>query len=213
MKKSIVIKDVFAASVRKTFGAKASAGFTLVELLTVMVVIVVLAGLVVSGATYAQKKSAMERARAEIQAMSVALESYKIDNGDYPRTDSKGDAVTDALDAQKAPKLDDYKAASLVLYTALSGDADLNGQGGDVDKTTGEKNKVYFEFNPNMLNPKPVSGSKTTNPVAFLSDPFGNPYGYSTANSVNSGAGYNPTFDLWSTAGDANSSKNWVKNW
>ena len=39
--------------------------------------------------------------------------------------------------------------------------------------------------------------------VTAIADPFGNSYGYSTANQADPGTakGYNPTFDLWSTAG------------
>ena len=37
--------------------------------------------------------------------------------------------------------------------------------------------------------------------MEFIRDPFGNSYGYSTANQADPANGYNPTFDLWSTAG------------
>lgn len=58
--------------------------FTLVELLTVMAIISILAALVLSSAGYIQKKSARSRAEAEITALAAALENYKADNGDYP---------------------------------------------------------------------------------------------------------------------------------
>ena len=38
--------------------------------------------------------------------------------------------------------------------------------------------------------------------VTAIRDPFGNSYGYSTAKArTPNHRGYNPTFDLWSTAG------------
>jgi prepilin-type N-terminal cleavage/methylation domain-containing protein len=198
--------------------AKSSAGFTLMELLTVMTITVVLAGLVISGASYAQKRSSMERAKAEIQAISTALESYKIDNGDYPRSTN-----TDSLNPQTSfdPTSSAYRTAALELYVALSGDSNKDGQAGDIDTVTSEKTKAYFEFRPNMLFPKPVVGSYTANSVQYLADPFKNAYGYSTANSVDPTKGYNPTFDLWSTAGETgakdsqnrDNNKKWVKNW
>jgi general secretion pathway protein G len=64
------------------------AGFTLVELLTVLIIIVILAGLVVGAAKYALTKGATSRAQAEIAAMELALEHYKSDNGVYPTTPS-----------------------------------------------------------------------------------------------------------------------------
>src|SRR2546428_11547625 len=83
--------------------------FTLVELLTVIVIIMVLAGLVIYGAAYANRKSALARAQNEIKAMEAACESYKADNGTYPR-DS---ATTDKLDARKSGKPTDYVASRL----------------------------------------------------------------------------------------------------
>ena len=45
-----------------------------------------------------------------------------------------------------------------------------------------------------------------TQPVQYIQDPFGNSYGYSTVQSgdAQTTLGYNPTFDLWSTAGLSN---------
>ncbi|HEX8678402.1 MAG TPA: hypothetical protein VF683_00455, partial [Chthoniobacterales bacterium] len=54
------------------------------------------------------------------------------------------------------------------------------------------------------------------NPVTAIRDPFGNPYGYSTAKAANpaGSVGYNPTFDLWSTGGeDGANPLQWIKNW
>ena len=63
-------------------------GFTLIELLVVMAIIAILAGLILQTAGYIQRKSATARAEAEIAALSAALESYKTDTGDYPRSAS-----------------------------------------------------------------------------------------------------------------------------
>src|SRR3989442_15791293 len=71
------------------------AAFTLVELLVVITIIVILAGLVLATVGYVQKKGARSRAEAEIAAISAALESYKADNGIYPRSSD-----TDGLDAR-----------------------------------------------------------------------------------------------------------------
>jgi type II secretory pathway pseudopilin PulG len=58
--------------------------FTLVELLTVILIIMILASLTLAAANSVMGQAARSRARSEIQALSTALESYKTDNGIYP---------------------------------------------------------------------------------------------------------------------------------
>jgi prepilin-type N-terminal cleavage/methylation domain-containing protein len=172
------------------------AAFTLIELLIVMAIILVLAGLVLATSGYVQKKGKRSRAEAEIAAMSAALENYKADNGIYPR-----DGVTDGLDVTTTT-LSNYDAPSLKLYEYLSGDSDHN---------RAAETKTYFPFKPNQLSPV-----DQTQAVTSIRDPFGNPYGYSTMKASDSTKnGFNPTFDLWSIADGApgNDQRKWVKNW
>ena len=61
------------------------AAFTLIELIVVVGIITILAGLLLSTADYARKKGACARAETEIAAISAACENYKADNGIYPR--------------------------------------------------------------------------------------------------------------------------------
>src|SRR5258705_969383 len=65
-------------------GKRYNAAFTLIELIVVVGIITILAGLVLSTAGYARKKGARARAETEIAAMSAALENYKADNAVYP---------------------------------------------------------------------------------------------------------------------------------
>src|SRR6266550_5334651 len=58
--------------------------FTLLEVLVVITIMIILAGLVLSTFGYMQKKGARARAETEIAAISAACESYKADNGVYP---------------------------------------------------------------------------------------------------------------------------------
>jgi general secretion pathway protein G len=62
-------------------------GFTLLELLVVMVIIGLLAGYV--GPKYFEQigKSETKTARAQIDALSKALDQYRIDVGQYPSTE------------------------------------------------------------------------------------------------------------------------------
>src|SRR5215472_8583955 len=94
--------------------------FTLIELVLVVGIITVLAGLVLSTVGYARKKAALARAQTEIAALSAACENYKADNGTYPRDANS----TDILDARTSgnPSSPSYNLASLYLYTQLSGD-------------------------------------------------------------------------------------------
>jgi type II secretory pathway pseudopilin PulG len=163
-----------------------------VELLVVMTIILVLAGLILATAGYVQNKGARSRAEAEIAALSAALENYRADNGIYPR-----DARTDAL-KPRDPDAAAYGPASIHLYDQLAGATD-----GSRTPTA----KSYFVFKPNQLSP-----TDQTQNVAFIRDPFGNSYGYSTACQLSPAEGYNPMFDLWSTAGNADQAR-WIKNW
>jgi type II secretory pathway pseudopilin PulG len=181
-----------------------TSAFTLIELIVVIAIIIVLAGLILSTVGYVQKKGARSRAETEIAAMSAACESYKADNGVYPR-DNATNGYTDSLDARTSGNPANYQSASLYLYTQLSAT--------NPDGSTIAGARSYFSFKPNMLSPR------QSLPITAIVDPFGNSYGYSTANQAAPANGYNPTFDLWSTAGltttppTATVTAQWIKNW
>jgi type II secretory pathway pseudopilin PulG len=197
----------------------AAGAFTVIELIVVVTIIFILAGLVLSTAGYARKKGARARAETEIAAMSAACESYKADNGIYPRNND-----TDNLNARTdgnpsstpcpSPCPDPsartaYSQTTLYLYNALFG-----ATAGGRTPNTGARS--YFVFKPNMLFP-----ADQTQNVQYIQDPFGNSYGYSTIQAATSDTtrGYNPTFDLWSTASlrttppTAADQNQWIKNW
>jgi type II secretory pathway pseudopilin PulG len=187
------------------------AAFTILELLIVIAIIIILAGLILATSGYVQKKGARSRTEAEIAAISAALENYKADSGIYPR-----DTSTDNINARQDGSAGlTYQSASKFLYGALSGDNENFNY--KIDTPAEQQNKTYFTFKPQML-----FGSKDSNgnliSVTYLRDPFGNSYGYSTAYQANSSTGYNPTFDLWSTGGKTDNSNppnqvEWIKNW
>ncbi len=97
------------------------AGFTLLELLVVIAVIVILAALTLRIAGYAIRHAALARAKTEIESLTAALESYKAEHGDYP---------VGSITAGSTASGD-----SLLLYTNLS-------------PATG---KVYFPFDKHMI--------------------------------------------------------------
>ena len=218
-------------------------GFTLLELMTVLLVISVLTAMVVGVAGMVQTKAAKARAKTEIAMLSLAADNYKNDNGGYPRTDE-----TDKLDPRKdfSPTSKKYEEASLALYRELTGD-----KGPDRDKPDGipdADTPVYLkEFDLRIVKrSQNTQGGSNKTEVKYFQDPFGFPYGYSTAAAKqeqeysstlrktgtaerkreDEAEGFNTvTFDLWSTAGSnsttapsagkdaSNEQAKWIKNW
>jgi len=155
------------------------AGFTLIEMLATLLIIVLLAGLIIGTAKYASTKAATSRAQSEIAAMELALEQYKNDNGVYPAAGAGAPRVTSGNNGY--PGSAEW-SNSAVLYTALA---------------TGPK--VYYTFRPDQI--RLVPSTTFTNVI----DPFGNPYNYynyPTNLAVSADplhfANNTSTFDLWS---------------
>src|SRR5207253_11314699 len=131
--------------------------------------------------------------------------------------------TTDALVASSSGDPTIYQSASLYLYKQLSGDTNAN-----LQPPAGAKSYFTFKSIPPSTDGTSNSGmlsitrSGSTYTVNYIRDPFGNSYGYSTAQAANPGGstGYNPTFDLWSTSGLTTNPGNpdtitpqWIKNW
>lgn len=66
---------------------RVGAGFTLLELLVVMVIIGLLAGIVAPQYFEQVGKSNTKVARAQIEALGQALDQYRLDVGQYPSTE------------------------------------------------------------------------------------------------------------------------------
>ena len=69
-------------------GRREGAAFTLIELLVVIAIIAILAGLTLSTLGYVNRKGAESRAKAEVAALSVAIDSYRLDFGTYPASNN-----------------------------------------------------------------------------------------------------------------------------
>jgi prepilin-type N-terminal cleavage/methylation domain-containing protein len=79
-------------------GRRRSTGFTLVELLVVLSIIVLLAG-IVSGAALTFRRIMQNKAAAwDIKTFSIALAAYKLDFGRYPPDDFIPDTASTAWD-------------------------------------------------------------------------------------------------------------------
>ena len=184
--------------------------FTIIEVLTVMTLILILAGIVIGTYGYVNNRGARARAEGEIAALGAACENYKLDWGDYPHGPTSGGA-TDTLDAVQRFNPDDYKAASKRLHECLSKGY---GPAEPPINPVGESRKNFFSFRPAMLGGTRDASGIVTN-VDFIRDPWGNAYGYSTIRQAGGPGGFNPTFDLWSTAGNRtnDAQAKWVRNW
>jgi|ERR1043166_4088029 type II secretory pathway pseudopilin PulG len=123
---------------------KARRAFTIIELIVVIALIIMLAGLILSTVGYVQNKGARSRAEAEIAAMSAALENYKADNGAYPTDSTK----TEMLDPAASINPTNYAAASLYLYEELTGDTNADRQ-----ISGNETGRNYFSFKPKSVKP------------------------------------------------------------
>jgi len=124
------------------------AAFTLVELLAVITIIGILAGLTLGAAGAVRRHGANSTAKAEVAALQAACERYFADNSTYPIGTANPTTVT-------AP------AGATNLFANLLGSATL---------TATPTSKRYLE-------PKPAMVFTNTSPNYFI-DPWGTAYGY-----------------------------------
>lgn len=70
---------------RKNKRRRSSAGFTLIEILLVVVIIGVLAALGVPKLTGHMERARVNAAKSDISAISSAISMYELDNGKFPK--------------------------------------------------------------------------------------------------------------------------------
>ncbi|HPA46471.1 MAG TPA: prepilin-type N-terminal cleavage/methylation domain-containing protein, partial [bacterium] len=66
------------------------AAFTLIELLIVVAIIGILAAIAVPNFMNARMRASVSRAQSDLRNLSVALESYRLDNNHYPPASLEG---------------------------------------------------------------------------------------------------------------------------
>jgi prepilin-type N-terminal cleavage/methylation domain-containing protein len=176
-----------------------SPSFTLIELMAVVAIIGILAGLVLGGAGAVRSRAARGQAKAEIAAIEAGLARYQMDFGAYPTAiniSTNGGAY--ALNPTASQYIGSGNAGQ-ILFTNLWGATNYS------DTTAGRKQ--YLNVKPSMVN---------TSGVNYFIDPWGYAYGYywDGVKSLNGGA----VPDVWSTGGQTGSGTQtnrakWISSW
>lgn len=120
-------------------------GFTLIELMVVIVILGILAGMIVPHIMDRPEEARRTKAEVDIGAISQALKLYKLDNGKYPTTDQGLQALVEApatgqlakkwrnggyLDKTAVP-LDPWDNEFIYISPGLHSDFDLMSYGPD----------------------------------------------------------------------------------
>lgn len=228
--------SVASSRLRRQKGRLAS--FTLVELLTVIAIIAILAGLTLAAASKVMNSANRNRATVEIAAMSSALEAYKNDNGVYPVGYPMFNSTTSTSSSLTGPP-----SGSYTLDPSVAGGTYQSGAQALYEALTSKTNfldtpvagaRVYMPtFKANQIgNATTAAGTGYgASTASYVQDPWSYAYGYSTgdgnspqtlypnnAGTTNSTPG--SSFDLWSTGGttgnttsNPNATNTWLKNW
>ena len=129
-------------------------GFTLIELMVVIVILGILAGLIVPRIMGRPEEAKQLKAKMQIESIGTALKLYKLDMGSYPTTEQGLQALVSApatsgtskwrtggyLEKGKVPK-DPWENEFIYLSPGTNGDYDLISYGADGVSGGADKNK------------------------------------------------------------------------
>ncbi|HDR15468.1 MAG TPA: type II secretion system protein GspG [Desulfobacteraceae bacterium] len=124
---------------------KSNEGFTLIELMVVIVILGILAGLIVPKIMGRPEEARRMKARIQIESIETALKLYKLDNGVYPSTEQGLQALVEAPSVGQLPRKwreggylekgrvpeDPWGNEYVYLSPGLHGDFDLMSYGAD----------------------------------------------------------------------------------
>jgi len=130
-------------------------GFTLIELMVVIVILGILAGLIIPRIMGRPEEARRMKAKVQMESLETALRLYKLDNGSYPSTEQGLQALVEPpqvgelpkawreggyLEKGKVPK-DPWGYEYVYLCPGIHGDYDLMSYGADGQPGGEEKNK------------------------------------------------------------------------
>ena len=79
-------------------------GFTLIELMVVIVILGVLAGLIIPRIMGRPEEARRMKARIQMESIETALKLYRLDNGEYPSTEQGLEALVEIPAVGQLPK-------------------------------------------------------------------------------------------------------------
>jgi general secretion pathway protein G len=157
-------------------------GFTLVELIVSITIIVILAGIVVAGMGFVDQKRAQEKAKVQVKLLEKGIEEYRFDNGVYP-------TVPNANPTSLALARVNNNAIFQRLY---------------LDGVSNQNIRIYLaELDPAATGQGWITGSGVT--TTYITDPWGREYRFrpgSLADGTLNPAAMGPGFDVWSMGKD-----------
>ena len=120
-------------------------GFTLIELMVVIVILGILAGLIIPRIMGRPDEARQLKAKMQIESIETALKLYKLDNGSYPSTDQGLEALVEAPDTPPIPQkwreggylekgrvpVDPWGNTFVYLSPGVHGDYDISSYGAD----------------------------------------------------------------------------------
>ena len=130
-------------------------GFTLIELMVVIVILGVLAGLIIPRIMGRPEEARRMKARVQIESIETALKLYKLDNGSYPSTEQGLQALVEAptvgllprawreggyLEKGRVPK-DPWENEYVYLSPGVYDDFDISSYGADGEPGGEDNNK------------------------------------------------------------------------
>lgn len=136
--------------------------FTVIELLVVVAIVGLLSAVLLGVGQRANESGRVTRAKAELAALSAALESYRRQYGTYPQT-SAPDELLQSLIGRRGPTgraMDGRGVLELARFTTLEArDPFLDGGARLVDPWGNPYLYRYEPADPNWKNPGYVLGS------------------------------------------------------
>lgn len=83
---------------------RTSKGFTLLEVMVVIVILGILASMVVPNLIGNQEKASLQKAVSDVTALETSLSLYKLDNYKYPSTEQGLEALVTQTDIEPLPR-------------------------------------------------------------------------------------------------------------